>query len=286
MLLKQQGRLVAFKSLKALVLCKFRNQHPRQNHKVVISWIFSRLPQQLFSNPKETSLQADLPSCNNSSLINCHKHRDNQATCSVYLSTISSRISVNNLIWLSNKIQAVTCLEVWTWLDNNHNSSLSLAIICLVVLVWITNSNHRRTKILLSNKQICSVALISVVRTINNLIKVLDFLVNQHSSRNNLRQIFLVGLACLLILPLLKIPSLIHSLSSLKHLNNRLNNNKISLISKLRAARNNKNKLPHLKSKNNILTTKVSSTLIPWKRSKTKSIKKRLKSFKTISGVK
>ena len=112
MLQKQQGKSAAFKLLMALVLFKFRNQHPKRNHKVVISWIFSLLPQQLFSNLKETNQQADSPSCNNSSLINSHLHRDNQATCSVSLSTISSRISVNNLTWLNNKIQAATCLEV------------------------------------------------------------------------------------------------------------------------------------------------------------------------------
>lgn len=160
MLLKQQGKSVAFKSLKAPVLCKFRNQHLKQNHRVAISWIFSLLPQQPFNNPKETSLQADSPSCNNSSQINSHNHKDNQATCSVSQSTISNRISVNNLTCLSSKIQAVICLEVWTWLDNshNHNNSLNLAIICLVVWIWITNSNHHRTKILHNNKQICLVA--------------------------------------------------------------------------------------------------------------------------------
>ena len=227
----------------ALVLFKFRNQHPRQNLKEVISWIFSRPPQQLFNKPKETSLRADSRSCNNSSLINSHNHKDNQATCLASLSTISSRISVNNLTWLNNKIQAATCLEVWTWLVNNHshNSSLSLAITCLVVLIWITNSNQLRTRILLSSKRTCLVALTLVDRTINSLIKVLDLQVNQHSSHNNLRQICLVGLICHLILHLLKILSLIHSPSSHRRLNSQLNSNKICSISKPKATRNSKN---------------------------------------------
>ena len=111
-LLKQQDKLAAFKLPKALVLCKFRNQHLKQNHRAVISWIFSRQPLQLLSNLKQTNQQVDLLSCNNSRLINSHNHRHNKATCSVSQSTTNSRISVSNLTWLSNKIQAITCLEV------------------------------------------------------------------------------------------------------------------------------------------------------------------------------
>ena len=111
-LLKQQDKLVVFKLPKALVLCKFRNQHLKQNHRTVISWIFSRQPLQLLSNLKQTNQQVDLLSCNNSSPINSHNHRHNKATCSVSQSTINSRISVSNLTWLSNKIQAITCLVV------------------------------------------------------------------------------------------------------------------------------------------------------------------------------